>query len=1272
MKKRQLFFTLLLITALSFYSAKAQYTKVYDFMGGAAFTGSNPQYDQNLISDGTYLYGMTYTGGVNNQGTVFKIKINDNTYTKILDFSTVTNGSTPLGSLISDGTYLYGLAFGGGSTGAGTAFKIKISDNSFTKILDFNWTNGGNPYGSFISDGTYLYGTTRTGGTNNGGTVFKIKISDNSYTKIFDFAWTPGAYPQGSLISDGTYLYGMTHDGGINGVGTAFKIKISDNSFTKILDFESAANGANPMSSLVSDGIYLYGMAQNGGTNSAGTAFKIKISDNTYTKMLDFTGSNGIYPYGSLVSDGPYLYGMTHDGGTFGVGTTFKINISDNSYTKILDFTGTTNGSRPFGSLISDGTYLYSMTQTGGTNNLGTVFKIKISDNSYIKILDFGGNAPNGSSPNGSIISDGTYLYGMAQTGGTNNLGTAFKIKISDNTYTKILDFAGTANGSYPNGSLFSDGTFLYGMTYGGGINNVGTIFKLKIIDNSYTKILDFAGAANGSNPYGSLISDGTYLYGMTRVGGTNNLGTVFKIKISDNAYTKILDFVGTLNGSYPTGSLISDGAYLYGLTSNGGTSGYGTSFKIKISDNSYTKIFDFTGIANGIGPYGSLVSDGTYLYGMTQQGGTNNMGNTFKIKISDNTFTKTFDFAVAANGGYPLGSLISDGTYLYGITPNRGTNDMGTLFKLKISDNTFTKLMDFAGATSGSNPSYTQLIINGSFLYGMTPNGGISNLGTVYKYQIYYPEINVKQGVANILDNTGTFDFGSVDAGTPQTITFTVENLGIDALHITGTPKVVVSGTGFTLASDAPATINATGAATFQVTFTPNAGGAFNGTISIDNDDADENPYNFAITGTGVKLDQAISFSALSTKTYGDAPFTVSATGGGSGNPVFFTSQDNTIATCTGTNGETITILKAGTVKIYANQAGNASYNEAAQAEQTLTINAMPITVTANTSQSKVYGNTDPAFTYGVSPALVSGDAFSGSLSRATGEGVGSYSIIQGTLDAGSNYSITFVGDNFAVTAKTLSIDGVTAGNKEYDGTISAILTGGSLTGVINSDVVDLNAGTGSFLDANVGTGKTVTASNYTISGKGAVNYSVAQPTGLTADITAATPTITWNNPVDIKSGTALSATQLNATANVPGTFVYTPASGTVLSVGAIQDLKADFTPTDATNYNTASKTVQINVTQSTGFVELAENSVSIFPNPASNIVSISGLSAFASSKNIQMLVVDIHGKTMLSKTIKNTSEKEMLDISSLAKGIYFVHLQTDTERIVKRIVKE
>jgi hypothetical protein len=82
-----------------------------------------------------------------------------------------------------------------------------------------------------------------------------------------------------------------------------------------------------------------------------------------------------------------------------------------------------------------------------------------------------------------------------------------------------------------------------------------------------------------------------------------------------------------------------------------------------------------------------------------------------------------------------------------------------------------------------------------------------------------------------------------------------------------------------------------------------------------------------------------------------------------------------------------------------------------------------------------------------------------------------------------------------------------------------------------------------------------------------------------VTINVLKATSEITWSNPAEIISGTALSDTQLSATTSVPGSFIYTPAAGTILSTGMGQTLHVDFTPTDNANYNTASKDVTINV---------------------------------------------------------------------------------------------
>ena len=78
-------------------------------------------------------------------------------------------------------------------------------------------------------------------------------------------------------------------------------------------------------------------------------------------------------------------------------------------------------------------------------------------------------------------------------------------------------------------------------------------------------------------------------------------------------------------------------------------------------------------------------------------------------------------------------------------------------------------------------------------------------------------------------------------------------------------------------------------------------------------------------------------------------------------------------------------------------------------------------------------------------------------------------------------------------------------------------------------------------------------------------------------------TPTITWANPAGIIYGTALSATQLDATASVPGTFTYSPAAGTVLEAGNGQTLSVTFTPTDTTDYTDATDSTTIDVAQAT-----------------------------------------------------------------------------------------
>src|SRR4051812_29754312 len=94
--------------------------------------------------------------------------------------------------------------------------------------------------------------------------------------------------------------------------------------------------------------------------------------------------------------------------------------------------------------------------------------------------------------------------------------------------YTKLHDFY-VLNGNRPRGDLYSDGSFLYGMTAYGGPYYDGVIFKIKPDGTGYVEIFNFNGP-DGYAPSGTLISDGTFLYGTAGGGGADSNGMVFKI----------------------------------------------------------------------------------------------------------------------------------------------------------------------------------------------------------------------------------------------------------------------------------------------------------------------------------------------------------------------------------------------------------------------------------------------------------------------------------------------------------------------------------------------------------------------------------------------------------------------------------------------------------------------------------------------------------------------------------------------------------------------
>ncbi len=173
-------------------------------------------------------------------------------------------------------------------------------------------------------------------------------------------------------------------------------------------------------------------------------------------------------------------------------------------------------------------------------------------------------------------------------------------------------------------------------------------------------------------------------------------------------------------------------------------------------------------------------------------------------------------------------------------------------------------------------------------------------------------------------------------------------------------------------------------------------------------------------------------------------------------------------------------------------------------------------------------------------------------------------------------NYTTANANQSITVTAVPLTITANNA-SRAYNTANPAFTV--AYSGFVNGDTAA--SLTGTLSEITTATIASVVGSYpITASGLSDKDYTVSYVGG-TLTITQATPVITWAGPANIVYGTALSATQLNATANVAGSFVYSPPSSTVLAAGAGQTLNCTFTPTDSTDYTTATGSTTITVTK-------------------------------------------------------------------------------------------
>jgi uncharacterized repeat protein (TIGR03803 family) len=339
----------------------------------------------------------------------------------------------------------------------------------------------------------------------------------------------------------------------------------------------------------------------------------------------------------------------------------------------------------------------------------------------------------------GLAIDTAGNLYGTTYVGGASGAGTVFKVTPTG-TET-VLQSLGGAEGANPYfaGVVRDKAGNLYGTTTAGGANGSGTVFKLsptgtETVLHSFT--LD---GKDGVFPHAGLVLDKTgNLYGTTSFGGASSYGTVFKVTPS-GAETVLYSFKGGTDGCSPftAGVVLGKKGVLYGTTSGCGANAVGTVFKLTPTGvETVLHSFAVDG-KDGFNPYAGLVLDKTTgnLYGTTYYGGASGFGTVFKLTPTG-TETVLHSFANDGTDGYhPWASLVLDKTgNLYGTTVYGGTGGVGTVFKLTATG-TETVLHNFANdGTDGVTPYAGLVLGKKGILYGTTYVGGSLGHGTVFK----------------------------------------------------------------------------------------------------------------------------------------------------------------------------------------------------------------------------------------------------------------------------------------------------------------------------------------------------------------------------------------------------------------------------------------------------------------------------------------------------------------------------------------------------------
>ena len=1007
-------------------------------------------------------------------------------------------------------------------------------------------------------------------------------------------------------------------------VTTASASGLSGNWLIDPVDFTIAASGGDMTGATLSSSLNLGSVTIQSSSGASGTAGNINVNDTVSwsAHTLTLNAQNNININNVMNASGTAGLALEYGQASPSGGTsTYNINapvnlLSGASFSTKLGTGGTL---LPY-TVINDVNALQSIntnTKLSGDYVLGSDIS-NINNSGHIIIPNF---APIGS---GKGVSPFSGIF--------DGLGhTISKLSILQPKYT--LYAAGLFGNASSSAIIRDVGLISASVT---GNNNVGVLAgsNLGTITNSYTQggsvkgngnVGGLAGSNGGtiSNSYaqgGSVTASGSNAGGLAGSNSAADLNAITHYGTINNSYADMTSVtgssaVGALVGYNPTGTVsnhatVSNSFYNSGLSLAGIGSGTTTG----------ATGLDATGMMTQSNFAGFDFSSTWVIYG----GYTAPLLSAFMtpLTVTANDAAKTYDRVAYTNGNgvsYSLPSPLAlslSGTSTYGGT-SQGAINAGTysITTAGLYSNQQGYNISYANGTLNiAQRVLTGSIAAGSSVYGSALNPGVATLSNVVAGdQVSAGAVTVNttghtstSGHLNAGSYNGIESVGSTLSGADAanyTFAGATGNYTVSPLALTGSITTGSSVYGSALNPGVATLSNvvagdqvSAGAVTVNTTgHTSTSGhlnaGSYTGIESVSSlSGADAANYTFAGATGNYTVSQLALTGSIAT---GNSVYGSSLTPGAATlNNVVAGDQVSAGAVTVNTAGHTSTSghLNAGSyngIETVSSLSGaDAANYTSANVTGNYTVSQLEVIVAA-TGANKVYdGNVNDAATLS-STGIISGDTVNLADTSATfankNVGNGKTVTVSGISASGTdaaNYTVNTTATTTAnITPAALTLGGITASNKVYDGTTAATLNTAGITfsGLVSGDSVSLGgAGIGTFADKNVGTGKTVTVSGYTLGGADAGNYTAAQPSGLTANITPATLTYTATPAVftvgQTPSGLSGSAMGFVSTDNLVNSTTGTLAWNTPATASSPQGhYSIDGTGLNATNYNFA-----------------------------------------------------------------------------------------------------